>query len=383
MENYRFEKILVPALALILSFGYIGLCAGLEKVFSPEGYRLAVPGYQFNFPRDHAAHPEFRTEWWYFTGHLTANSEKEPSFGYEMTFFRTALTSKPKVPESRWNLRDVYFAHFAISDFKNKKFWFSEKISRGALGLAGTEENNLNVWIEKWTLKQETDHSWRLNASQDDFTLDLILNPTKPEVVHGRNGVSQKSEGIGKATHYVSFTRMETKGRLTIPGRKAFDVSGQSWYDHEFGSNQLSSDQVGWDWFSLQFTSGEELMVYLLRKKDGCFDKASSGTWIDAKGQATHLPIEEISIISKAQWKSPRTNTLYPSQWEVRVPKVGVSVTIEPLLADQELALQETGKMSYWEGACLVKGSHSGRAYVELTGYDHQLTKSPLSGKAE
>lgn len=328
-----------------------------------------MPGYHFSFPRDHAAHPEFKTEWWYFTGHLAEKGKTEPSLGYELTFFRTALTAKPVTTNSNWSLRDIHFAHVAISDLKQGNFWFAEKISRGALGLAGAETSKLHSWIEDWSLTEAKDGVWNLHAKADGRSIDLQLQPAKPVVIHGEDGVSRKAKGEGHATHYVSFTRMKTSGRVTLPDR-ILEVSGESWHDHEFGTNQLTSDQAGWDWFSLQFDSGEELMIYLLRKKNGCFEEASSGTWVDSKGAATHLTIGEISVLSRDAWKSGKSGAVYPSRWEIRIPGRGVNVVVEPLLADQELRVKESSTMAYWEGSCRVTGSHTGRAYVELTGYE-------------
>jgi predicted secreted hydrolase len=354
--------------ASMLLIMLVGHCFAAEpKAQLQKDFRLALPGYTYSFPRDHAAHPEFRTEWWYFTGHLRNPQDVNFRFGYELTFFRNALRAKPITEKSSWSLRDLYFAHFAITDISQKKFFHSEKVNRGALGLAGAETNRVNVWVEDWKLRAEKDR-WILDAQADHGSIHLQLTPKKKEVIHGTKGVSQKAQEVGRATHYVSFTRLETSGTIQV-GKERLEVVGQSWYDHEFGSNQLTEEQVGWDWFSLQLDSGEELMIYLLRKKNGCFDLASSGTWIDRSGATTHLELKDISVLSVDQWKGPQSRAVYPSRWEIRIAKCKVSVLVEPVLKDQELRLKEPVTMKYWEGACRVTGSHSGRAYVELTGY--------------
>jgi len=350
---------------VVLLFGHRAAFPADEK--NAEGFRLALPGYSYQFPRDHAAHPEFRTEWWYFTGHLAAKNHPGAKFGYELTFFRDALSAKPVSPQSAWSLRDIFFAHFALTDLKRRTFWSAEKINRGALGLAGADAKHLHVWVEDWTL-EDAPAGWKLKAQEDDRQLDLVVKPMKREVIHGANGISQKAPERGRATHYVSFTRLHTEGVIRS-GRESWNVEGESWFDHEFGSNQLSPDEAGWDWFSLQFDSGEELMIYLLRKKNGCFEISSSGTWIARDGSATHLNIEDISVLSRATWKSPHTQAVYPAVWEIRIPKFKVDVTVDPLLPDQELMVKQSANTSYWEGACQVRGSHSGKAYVELTGY--------------
>lgn len=343
-----------------------GIAVGAE-ISRDDGFRLAAPGYVWSFPRDHAAHPDFRTEWWYFTGYLHDEQKKE-TFGYEWTFFRTAIQSRARTKGSAWGLRDLFFAHFAISDLDRKIFWQTEKISRGALGLAGVDRDKLKIWIEDWSLRSEKGF-WHLEARSEKYSLDLYLKSLKPEVIHGMNGVSRKADETGHATHYVSLTKMETFGTLKRSGLESLRVKGESWHDHEFGSHQLSNKQVGWDWFSLRLDSGEELMIYLIRKKDGCFDLNSSGTWVDRNGKASHLKIDELSVLSTGTWKSPRTGIVYPAQWEIRVPKFGLNVSVNPMLATQEFLAYGTAGLAYWEGACHVSGSHNGRGYVELTGY--------------
>lgn len=337
-------------------------------------FRQARPGHRFEFPRDHASHPDFKTEWWYFTGHLAEAGSKGDTLGYELTFFRTALKPAAATTHSAWSVRDVVFAHFAITDLKRKEFWFTEKISRGALGLAGADSTKLHCWIEDWSLDDEGGGAWSLRAKAEGRSLDLVLKPEKPPVIHGTDGISRKAEGTENATHYISFTRMKTSGRVTLPGRESA-VKGVSWHDHEFGSSLLTDEQAGWDWFSLQFDNGTELMIYLLRKKNGCYDKASSGTWVDAKGVASHLTIGEVSVISRAKWRSPDTGAEYPSGWEIRVPTHGVNVAVVPLIEGQEVRAGRSAGVTYWEGACGVTGSHPGRAYVELTGYAGQKSK--------
>lgn len=360
-----------------LAMGHRNACS---QTSTNDGFRLALPGYTFSFPRDHAAHPDFKTEWWYFTGHLAGPGDSKPRFGYELTFFRTAVSLKNEVPQSAWGMRDIYFAHFAISDLKGQKFWHTEKISRGALDLAGASTNSVHVWIEKWKLNQVGNNQWEIFANESGNQLQLSLLTEKPEAVHGSNGVSIKGPLPGQASHYVSFTRMKSEGSMKWSS-KEYQVMGTTWYDHEFGSNQLAKDQVGWDWFSLQLDSGEELMVYLLRKENGCFETTSSGSWIDRAGKVTHLDLSQISVLSRDHWTSPHTKVVYPTKWEIRIPSKSVNVVVEPSLADQELVNKETGKMAYWEGACSVSGSHIGRAYVELTGYDHSFKSSPLQSK--
>lgn len=334
-----------------------------------EEFERALPGRTFSFPRDHYSHPEFQTEWWYYTGHVRSRPGK--SFGYQLTFFRTALQRK-KSGESRWTFNTVYFAHFALTDKKKEAFMFREKISRGALGQAGAATDRLHVWIDDWSLKGEgVDHL--LEARDPSMAIRFRLTPVKRPVVNGVNGVSQKAEGEGYASYYYSMTRMKTQGQVILNGER-ITVEGLSWMDHEFGSNQLREYQVGWDWFSIQLENNTELMLYLIRHKDGKPDPHSSGTLIFPDGASRHLRLEEFEIQVLGTWKSRKTGARYPARWRIRIPQSDIALTVTPTVSDQELATQESTRVTYWEGSVRVDGSYEGKpvsgvGYVELTGY--------------
>lgn len=340
----------------------IGLCA--------SAFRLALPGYPYRFPRDHASHPEFQTEWWYYTGHLQARGRW---FGYELTFFRVAVDAGRAARPSEW-VRSVQFAHFALTDEHGRRFQFDQRVSRPALGLAGADTSRYRVWVEDWSAGHDsaaTNH--RLVASTTGFGIDLRLRPAKPVVVHGVNGVSRKSAGIGRASHYLSFTRMATDGRIVV-GADTLGVTGTSWMDHEFGSNQLAPGQVGWDWFAIQLDDGRELMLYRLRRANGTTEPLSSGTWVERDGRSHHLPLASFTIESDRTWTSSRSGGVYPAHWRVRVPSRALDLTLEPVLADQELVLEGPVGVRYWEGSVRITGRQdgrpvTGRGYVELTGY--------------
>ncbi len=142
--------------------------------------------------------------------------------------------------------------------------------------------------------------------------------------------------------------------------------------DHEFGSDELQANQVGWDWFSLQLDDRREIMLYLLRQKDGSVTPQSSGSLIDVDGRVTYLPRSAFSAVASGSWTSPHTGGVYPSGWRVRVPAAHVDVVLTPVLLDQELA-NMAGGVSYWEGAVdardFATGRGAGVGYVELTGY--------------
>ncbi|OGL61866.1 MAG: hypothetical protein A3I72_11265 [Candidatus Tectomicrobia bacterium RIFCSPLOWO2_02_FULL_70_19] len=340
-------------------------------------WRPALPGYVYAFPRDHGAHPGFRTEWWYFSGHLKAPQEEGGErFAFMLTFFRSGL--RPPAPDdpprrSRWALRDLHFAHFALLDVRAKRHRHTERFSRGALGEAGAEEGGLNVWIRDWRAGMERDGAIRLAAEGVGAKLALVLAPRKPPVVHGREGVSQKAEGEGRASHYYSFTRLAAQGELTLDGR-AFRVEGSAWMDHEFGSNQLAPGQAGWDWLSLQLADGRELMLYHMRREGGGIDPQSSGTVVDADGRARHLPRDAFRFEPAGTWKSPVTGAVYPMGWRVRVSGEGIELEVRPLAEDQELSTEGSTRVIYWEGGVEAKGrwgaeSVTGVGFAELVGY--------------
>jgi predicted secreted hydrolase len=345
---------------------------------APTAFQSATAGYRYDFPRDHGSHPTYRTEWWYYTGHL--HSKNGRSFGFELTFFRRALPPEDiKTLPSKWSINHLYFAHFAVTDITGKRFHFSEKFSREGLGKAGADESRLRVWIDEWRAEAATDPTGvhTLVARDETHALALTLRPTKPLVIHGAAGISQKGKDVGQASHYYSFTRLMTVGSLTVNGEE-IEVSGLSWMDHEFGSADLGVDQVGWDWFSIQLEDNAELMLYRMRRKDGSSDPASSGTTVSPDGRTRHLEVSDFQIESTASWTSPGSKATYPSRWKLTFPSLGLVLDVMPLLADQELRTSRSTKVSYWEGAVAVTGTHQGRpvngqGYVELTGYAERI----------
>ncbi len=367
-------RIVTFAPVLLSTSASIGLAASP----SPAPFQPAIAGYHYQFPRDHGSHSTYRTEWWYYTGHLHAKNGR--SFGFELTFFRRGvppedITTLP----SKWSVKDLYLAHFAVTDINGKQFHFSEKFSREGLGKAGADESRLRVWIDEWRAEAATDPTGAhtLVARDETHALSLTLQPAKPLVTHGAAGISRKGKEVGQASHYYSFTRLVTNGTLTIDG-ESFDVTGLSWMDHEFGSGDLGADQVGWDWFSIQLEDNTELMLYRMRLKDGTSDLASSGTVVSPDGRARHLEVTDFQIESTRTWTSTESKATYPSRWRLTFPSLDLVLDVVPLLADQELRTSRSTKVSYWEGAVAVTGTKQGRpikgqGYVELTGYVERL----------
>lgn len=365
-----------PLVALAIVATALAAPAGAGR--GPErrnaaGYRLAVPPYAMTFPRDHASHPDYAVEWWYYTGHLASGARR---FGYELTFFRVGLTppAARKPGASAWRAHDVLFAHLALTDEGAGRFRHVERTSRPTLRLAGADSARYRTWIGDWSVALAPDgHTHELTADSPEFALALDVRPTKPAAIHGEGGVSQKTAGEGNASHYYSLTRCDTRGRLVVAG-DTLAVTGTSWMDHEWGSGRLTSAHAGWDWFSVQLDDGRELMLYRLRLKSGAPEPLSAGTVIERDGRTRPLRLADFDVTATGRWKSPATGADYPSGWRVRVPSEALDLTLEPTVKAQELIAHTMGGVVYWEGSCRVRGTSrgtpvTGKSYVELTGY--------------
>jgi len=339
-------------------------------------YRRAIPGYDFEFPRDYFNHPDFQTEWWYYTGNLTASNGRH--FGFELTFFREAV-GRDASPSSDWAVQDVYLAHLALSDLDGRQFYHAERVNRAGPGIAGVSQSSERIWNGNWQVQWKGAEQ-QLEAIDSRFELQLTLRSQKKPVIHGENGVSQKSAGAGHASYYVSLTHLDAGGDVTLNGEK-FSVAGLAWMDHEFFTQQLQSDQAGWDWLSIQLADNTELMLFHLRKKDGSVDSYSAGTYIDDRGNSTHLRNEDFTLQPSGDtWSSSVTGATYPISWKITVPKLGLELEARTPLRDQELS----SLPSYWEGAIALVGRRSntsqrmtGVGYLEMTGYAKALKLAP------
>ena len=343
-------------------------------------YRVAEPGYRYEFPRDHFNHPEYQTEWWYYTGNLRTKDGRR--FGYELTFFRQGVPHRQPASSSAWDVSDVYFAHLALSDLKGGEFHYTERFNRAGPGLAGVDPEEQRIWNGNWQVRWENGNQ-KLEALAEGFALRFTLRSQKVPVIHGLDGVSQKAEGAGHASHYVSFTRLLTSGPVELGG-ETYEVEGTSWMDHEFFTSSLASDEAGWDWLSLQLDDGTEVMLYRLRHKDGSVDPYSSGTYVDRQGRALHLKFDDLRMEAHGEtWTSAGSGARYPIAWSVTIPQLGLALEIRTPLAKQELAARGKRSPSYWEGAIDIAGRRGeqtihGVGYLEMTGYDHPL---PLDGE--
>ncbi len=329
----------------------------------------ALPGYVFRFPRDHASHPDYRIEWWYYTGNLA--SDDGHRYGFQLTFFRVGMDYQPENP-SRWAARDLYMAHLAVTDINGRRFRFAERLNRAGPGWAGAATDAYHVWNEGWEVQLDSQGRHHLHASDAAIGVDLILEQGKPPVLEGENGYSRKGREPGNASEYYSLTRMPTRGTLWIEGERV-DVRGLSWMDHEFGSSFLEEGQTGWDWFSLQLDDGTEIMLYQLRRAGGAKDPHSAGTLVGERGDSTPVNSADFTMVPTKPWRSPSSGAEYPTEWHISIPAVKLDLTVRSALENQELRAAQSG-VTYWEGAVIVNGVRGsrplqGRGYLEMTGY--------------
>jgi predicted secreted hydrolase len=333
--------------------------AGFARVTAPR---------PFVFPRDHGPHSQYAVEWWYYTGNLDTQDGRH--FGFQLTFFRSALVPEAPARKSAWATTNIYMAHFAVTDVAVGQFHAFDRFSRAAAGLAGATGEPYRVWLEDWSAEGSgpAGMAMRLRAAQEGVAIDLALTNQQPPLLQGDQGMSRKGATSGNASYYYSLTHMATNGTIEAGGQR-YTVRGLSWMDHEFGTGAIESDAAGWDWFSLQLDDGRDLTYARIRRVDGSFGFALSALAGPGGGKQDLNP-SEIVVESLGIWRSPRSGAEYPSGWRLRAPSAGLDLQITPWLDDQELPLA----VVYWEGAVRVRGSAAGRpiggnGYVELTGY--------------
>jgi predicted secreted hydrolase len=348
---------------------------------SSEGYLSATGPREFVFPDDHGPHPGFRTEWWYYTGNVF--TEEGRQFGYQFTIFRSQL-NPPDSGEvgtaqgSDWNTDQLYLGHFAISDVEEENHVFDERYSRGAAGLAGAQVEPYEVWLEDWTIERiDTQNSddknfpVRIAATMENGSaINFEITPDKPLTLQGEEGFDKKGPEEGNASYYLSFTRMDTEGTVTLDGRE-FEVDGQSWMDHEWSTSALDREQEGWDWFSLQLSNGFDLMYYQLRNRDGSVSTFTTGSLIGPNGEKTTITPEDVNLEVRNRWESQHCGANYPTEWVMEIPGQNVRLELATLFDDQEMDVS----VRYYEGTLDVDGTMngeeiSGQGFIEMTGYD-------------
>lgn len=351
-------------------------------LFSPElsraDFTVARPDYQYQFPRDHGAHTDFKIEWWYYTGNL--KSEDGKRFGIQWTMFRNSLSEKTTNPTWMFASNQVYFAHAAVSDVTGDRFYFDERRSRGFGDEAFASVEKLDLKILDWSC---TEHQGvhHLTARGKNFSYDLELRASKPLVFHGVNGVTHKGGDASNASHYLSFTRMNAHGKIVVEGI-SHAVTGVMWMDHEFSSSQLSDQAIGWDWFSIQLDDDTELMLYFLRLKSGKYDMASSGSYVNADGEVHDIQFSDIVI---EPLHKDLALEVYPRAWNIAVKSLGLKLQIRVPVTRAELETKKSTGVSYWESPIDVLAETSdgvkvkGVGFVEMTGYRGQDLEGKLN----
>jgi len=330
------------------------------------------------FPEDHGPHPGFRTEWWYYTGNVSEKDGRK--FGFQLTFFRSRIDDESMDPQKRsdkvspWRTQQLILAHAAVTDISEKKHHQAELLARQAMGIADAvrKDDRTRIFLNTWS-SDLMPQNHILKADTRDFSFEFSLVPMKKPVLHGDQGYSRKGRQVESASCYYSFTRLKAQGKIRV-GSKNFEVAGFAWMDHEFSTNPLEADLVGWDWFSIQLDNNTELMAYFLRKKDGSFSNASSATFVTVSGDSIHLTREDMDLKTMKTWKSNQTGGIYPSRWRLKIPQLKLELEIKSIVPDQEMQTPETAGVTYWEGSVSVEGVMngqvvSGMGYTELTGY--------------
>lgn len=350
--------------------------AGLPPNQTAVPWTRATPTRPLRLPQDHVAHPEYRIEWWYYTGNVRDASGR--AYGYQVTFFRVGVDPSPVNP-SAFAVRDLYMTHVALTDVDGRVHRFSDRLNRAGVHWAGARADRYEVWNENWRASLDAQGRHRLVADAGTFALDLTLTPGKTPVLQGERGYSRKGVDPGNASHYYSLTRMPTTGTVRMDGRSA-RVEGASWMDHEFGTSALDPGTRGWDWFALQLSDGRELMLYALRLDDGRANPFSSGTIVARDGTTTHLAVSDFTLTPRRTWRSPSSGATYPVAWDVTVPKAGLQLTVTAAVDAQELRTRRSTNVTYWEGSVRVAGTAgsasrpssspiTGVGYLEMTGY--------------
>lgn len=339
-----------------------------------DAFARALTPRPFDFPRDHRAHPSFRSEWWYFTGHLRTDghddNDTRSEYGFQLTLFRFETDAARKPSASRWRTPRVMLGHFAISDIATGEFRSFERLARAVGTQAGVgDDASTLAWIDDWQIDHDASNdSWLIAATHGTTALELVLTADAAPVLQGDGGLSRKSAAPGNASYYYSLPRMRARGRLRH-GDVESDVRGSAWLDREWSTSALDRHQRGWDWFALQLDDGASVMFYRLRRADGSSDPFSAGTLVLPHGEVVALTRDDVELQPLAWWTSPATRIRYPSRWRLSLPARGRDYVLTPRLAAQEWR----GRFRYWEGAVEVtpvdSNASAGLGYVEMTGY--------------
>lgn len=350
--------------AIAVLAGAVGAAAQPARASGPAS---VVPGYRMEFPRDHGSHPAFRTEWWYATGWLRTAQGK--ALGFQITFFRSRRDEAGANP-SAFAPRELIIAHAAISDPAHGRLWTDQRIARAGFNLAQARQGDTDVRLDDWRLARE-EAGYRVAMHGRDFAFELLLAPTQPPMLNGEAGFSRKGPAPLAASYYYSVPHLAVSGSVVRDGRRV-GVDGEAWLDHEWSSEFLEPQAVGWDWVSVNLDDGGALMAFRMRDRDGGV-RWAGGTLRNADGVVRHFAPEQIAFEPRRVWRSPRTAIEYPVAWALRVGEHRFEIV--PLMDDQESDARLSTGAIYWEGAVRARagGVQLGRGYLELTGYGAPL----------
>jgi len=320
------------------------------------------------FPRDHGAHPETRTEWWYATGWL--GTEVAPTHGFQITFFRSR-TGLAEGNASRFAARQLLFAHAAISQVGTQAHVHAQRIVRWsgdeAAAAGRARQAGGDVALADWSLRDDG-NAWLAAAPGSELGMALRLARTQPVLLQGDAGYSRKGPEEHHASHYYSEPQLAASGRLTVNGR-GVEATGRAWMDHEWSDEYLAPGAVGWDWIGFNLFDGTALTAFVLRRADG--SALWAGGSLRPPGQpARSFAPGEVRFVPGRRWRSPGSGASYPVQWQIETPAGRHEV--RALMDAQELDSRGSTGTLYWEGLSELvdaQGRRVGLGYLELTGY--------------
>lgn len=331
------------------------------------GPALSLPAAKLEFPSDYGAHPDFRTEWWYVTGHARSGDR---DFGFQVTFFRSRIEATQEMT-SRFAAKQLVFAHAALTDVQGRKLWHDQRIAREGFDVAAAGRGDTRVKLGGWSLVRQGD-AYHTRAAAGDFALELQFTATQPVLLQGAQGLSRKGPLEANASYYYSHPQLAARGILALQGRR-FEVTGKAWLDHEWSNEYLHPDAVGWDWLGMNLDDGSSLTAFRIRRPDGTalwdggsFRSPKSGPYIFSQGEAVFSP--------QRRWTSPLSQATYPVEWVVRTP--ADFYTVKAVIDNQELDSRASTGGIYWEGLSDLfdsNGRRVGRGYLEMTGYAQKL----------
>ena len=360
----------LPPVSILRRYLVLG---GLAGAVAWAGQAHALPARTLTFPRDRGSHPGFRTEWWYITGQAVSTGAGKHRFGFQLTFFRSRIEGTEGMT-SKFSVRQLLFAHAAITDVQGKKLWHDQRIARDGFGVASASEQDMAIKLRDWSLRAEGGkYTAELPASA--FAMKLQFEETQPILLQGNQGLSRKGPEETQSSYYYSQPQLATSGSLQVKGQ-TFEVTGKAWLDHEWSEELLPPSAVGWDWIGMNLDDGSALTAFRLRDKNGnaVWDGGSFRSPKSSKSALHTFSRGEVIFNPVRRWKSPLSQVTYPVEWIVRTPTD--FYTVRAVIDNQELDSRASTGAIYWEGLSELidsNGNRVGGGYLEMTGYARPL----------